>query len=63
MRKRRDEAFRLVMLSTEKAALAALAERDDGSQAAIVRQLIRAEAQRRGLWPVQDMLKVQEVRS
>jgi hypothetical protein len=53
MRQKRDEGFRLVMTPAEKSALVALAEHDDGSQAAIVRRLVRAEAERRGLWPVQ----------
>jgi len=52
MRQKRDEAFRLVMTPLEKSALEALAEHDDGSQAAIVRRLVRSEAERRGLWPM-----------
>lgn len=51
MRPKRDEAFRLMMTPTEKATLEALAEHDDGSQAAIIRRLLRSEAERRGLWP------------
>ena len=50
MRQRRDEAFRLVMTALEKAALEHLAERDGGSQAAIIRRLVRREAERHNLW-------------
>lgn len=51
MRQKHDEDFRLVMTQAEKSALEALAEHDDGSQAAIIRRLVRSEAERRGLWP------------
>lgn len=39
------------VLPAHKAALTQLAQNDDTSAAAIMRRLIRAEAQRRGLWP------------
>jgi hypothetical protein len=54
MRHKRDETFRFIMTTAEKSALEALAEHEDGSQAAVVRRLVRAEARRRGLWPVPD---------
>jgi len=51
MQTRRDETFRLVMTGAEKAILSTLAEREDRSQAAILRRLLRSEAEKRGLWP------------
>jgi len=52
MWQRRDEGFRMMLNVDEKRALQELAERDGGSQAAIVRRLVRAEAEKRGLWPI-----------
>jgi len=53
----KSERFGLVLTPREKMALARIAEVEgELSQAAIVRRLIRAEAQRRGFWPVPDGL-------
>lgn len=51
----RQTRFGLVLTPTEKRALAELSEVEGGlSQAAMVRRLIRKEAQQHGLWPVQE---------
>ena len=39
------------VLVSHKAALERLAEEEDTSAAAVVRRLVRAEAERRGVWP------------
>lgn len=39
------------VLPAHKAALEQMAQDEDASEAAVIRRLIRAEAQRRGLWP------------
>lgn len=50
----RTERFSLILTPTEKEAAKALAEVEGGlSQAALVRRLIRTEAERQGLWPPQ----------
>lgn len=47
----RDERLTVQVLPEHKEALGRIAEREDTSSSAIVRRLIRAEAERRGLWP------------
>ena len=48
----RSERFGLILTSGEKEAMRLLAEAEGGlSQAAVLRRLIRQEAQGRGLWP------------
>ena len=42
------------VLPAHRAALARLARSDGEPMGAVVRRLIRAEAQRRGLWPVKE---------
>jgi len=50
----REVRFGLVLTPLEKRALVQLSEAEGGlSQAATVRQLIRMEAKRCGLWPIQ----------
>lgn len=52
---KRVARFGLVLTPAEKCALARLSEAEGGlSQAATVRRLIRREAGRHGLWPVQQ---------
>jgi hypothetical protein len=52
MEHKRDERVGLVLTAEEKAALRDLAEAQGGlSQAAVIRQLLRSEAQKHGLWP------------
>lgn len=47
----KSERFGLMMTPTEKQAVQRLAEAEGGlTQAALIRRLIRAEAQRRGVW-------------
>jgi len=60
----KTERFGLILTPAEKEAARRLAEADGGlSQAALVRRLIRAEAQRRGLWPpAQQGAQPQEAR-
>ena len=48
MRKR--ERIALLVLPAHKAALARIAQAEDISRAAVVRRLIRAEAERRHIW-------------
>ncbi len=48
----KTERFGLVLTPREKAALGKIAEAEgELSRATVLRRLIRAEAQRRGLWP------------
>ena len=48
----KTERFGLVLTPAELAALQRLADSDGGlSSAAVIRRLIRQEAQRRGVWP------------
>jgi len=48
----KTERLGVLVTTLEKAALQRLAEAEGGlSQAALVRRLIRREAQRQGLWP------------
>ena len=52
---KRSIRFGLLLSLAEKQALARLAEAEGGvSQGAMVRNLIRREAQQRGLWPFAD---------
>lgn len=49
----KTERLGLILSPREKEALRRLAEVDGGlTQSALVRRLIRIEAQRRGLWPI-----------
>lgn len=49
---RKSERLGFLLSPREKSALRYLAEMEGGlSQGALLRRLIRAEAQRRGLWP------------
>ena len=53
---KRSIRFGLLLSLAEKQALARLAEAEGGvSQGAMVRNLIRREAQQRGLWPFADI--------
>jgi hypothetical protein len=55
MMQKKDERVGLVLSTTEKLALRQLADAEGGlSQAATLRRLIRAEAQRRGIWPTAE---------
>jgi len=54
---RKSERLGFVLSRREKSALRYLAEMEGGlSQSALLRRLIRAEAQRRGLWPEEQRL-------
>lgn len=54
---RKSERLGFVLSPREKSALRYLAEMEGGlSQSALLRRLIRAEAQRRGLWPEEQSL-------
>ena len=58
----KSERLGLVLSAREKGAARKLAEAEgDLTVAAVLRRLIRAEAQRRGLWPVKEE-QPQEVR-
>ena len=49
----KTERLGLILSPREKEALRRLAEVDGGlTQSALVRRLIRIEAQRRGIWPI-----------
>jgi hypothetical protein len=48
----KTERLAAKVLPAHKDALEQMARSEDTSEAAIIRRLIRAEAQRRGLWPV-----------
>jgi len=57
---RKSERLGFVLSPREKSALEDLAEIEGGlSQSAVLRRLIRAEAQRRGVWPGEQFV-VQE---
>lgn len=45
------QRFAVLLRPTERAALRELAQQVDRSEGATVRLLIRAEAERRGMWP------------
>ena len=47
----KSERLAVKVLPAHKAALEQIAQTEDTSEAAIVRRLIRREAERRGLWP------------
>ena len=47
----KPERLTVKALPADKAALEQLAQQEDVSAAAILRRLIRAEAERRGMWP------------
>ena len=47
----KTERLTMKVLPAHKAALEQIAQTEDTSEAAIVRRLIRREAERRGLWP------------
>jgi predicted transcriptional regulator len=48
----KTERLTVKVLPAHKQALERIAEREDTSSAAIMRRLIRQEAERRGVWPV-----------
>lgn len=53
----KSERLTFTALPIHKAALECIAEAEDTSAAAIMRRLIRSEAERRGLWPDNRALK------
>lgn len=48
----KTERLAVKVLPAHKQVLACIAQTEDTSEAAIVRRLIRSEAEKRGLWPV-----------
>jgi len=59
----KTERLTVKVLPAHKAVLERIAQSEDTSEAAIVRRLIRSEAERRGLWPAPEQPQRQEARS